>query len=191
MTKLLAFAGSTRKGSYNQAILDVAVEGAREAGAEVTVISLTDYEMPIFNEDDESEHGIHANAQAFKDLLMAHDGFLIATPEYNSSYPALLKNAIDWASRMAEGEKPLQAYKGKIAGIMAASPGGLGGMRALAALRLLLENIGTMVLPNQRSVASAGELVDDNGKLTDEKTIKFLKNLGRETADMAAKLASN
>ena len=191
MTKLLAFAGSTRKGSYNQAILDVAVEGAREAGAEVTVISLTDYEMPIFNEDDESEHGIHANAQAFKDLLMEHDGFLIATPEYNSSYPALLKNAIDWASRMADGEKPLQAYKGKIAGIMAASPGGLGGMRALAALRLLLENIGTMVLPNQRSVAKAGELVDDNGKLTDEKTIKFLKSLGRETADMAAKLASN
>lgn len=190
MTKLLAFAGSTRKGSFNQAILDVAVEGAREAGAEVTLISLADYEMPVFNEDYESEHGIHDNAQAFKDLLMEHDGFLIATPEYNSSYPALLKNAIDWASRMAEGEKPLQAYKGKIAGIMAASPGGLGGMRALAALRTLLENIGTMVLPNQRSVAKAGDLVDESGKLTDEKTIRFLKNLGRDTAVMAGKITS-
>ncbi|GGW74171.1 NADPH-dependent FMN reductase [Alteromonas halophila] len=191
MTKLLAFAGSTRNGSFNQAILDVAVEGAREAGAEVTLISLADFEMPIFNEDDESEHGIHANAKAFKELLKSHDGFLIATPEYNSSYPALLKNAIDWASRMEEGEKPLEAYKGKVAGIMAASPGGLGGMRALAALRLLLENIGTMVLPNQRSVAKAGDLVDDSGKLTDEKTTRFLKNLGRDTAHLAQKVSGN
>ncbi len=191
MTKLLAFAGSTRNGSFNQAILDVAVEGAREAGAEVTLISLADYEMPIFNEDYESEQGIHDNAKAFKELLKSHDGFLIATPEYNSSYPALLKNVIDWASRMEEGEKPLEAYKGKVAGIMAASPGGLGGMRAMAALRTLLENIGTMVLPNQRSVAKAGDLVDDSGTLTDEKTIKLLKNLGRDTAQMTQKVAGN
>lgn len=188
MAKLLAFAGSTRKNSYNQAILDVAAEGAREAGAEVTVVSLADYAMPIFNEDEEAEFGIPKRAQAFKELLMSHDGFLIASPEYNSSYPALLKNAIDWASRKAGDEKVLAAYKGKVAGIMAASAGGLGGMRVLVVLRMLLENLGTMVLPTQRAVAKVSTLVDDNGAINDEKTIKQLKSLGKETAELAAKV---
>ena len=188
MAKLLAFAGSTRKNSYNQAILDVAAEGAREAGAEVTVVSLADYAMPIFNEDEEAEFGIPKRAQAFKELLMSHDGFLIASPEYNSSYPALLKNAIDWASRKAGDEKVLAAYKGKVAGIMAASAGGLGGMRVLVVLRMLLENLGTMVLPTQRAVAKVSTLVDDNGVVSDEKTIKQLKSLGKETAELAAKV---
>ncbi|WP_218311703.1 NADPH-dependent FMN reductase [Alteromonas antoniana] len=188
MAKLLAFAGSTRKNSYNQAILDVAAEGAREAGAEVTMISLADYAMPIFNEDEEAEFGIPERAQAFKELLISHDGFLIASPEYNSSYPALLKNAIDWASRKAGDEKVLGAYKGKVAGIMAASAGGLGGMRVLVVLRMLLENLGTMVLPTQRAVAKVSTLLDDNGAVSDEKTIKQLKSLGKETAELAAKI---
>lgn len=191
MAKLLAFAGSTRKNSYNQAILDVAVQGAREAGAEVTVISLADYAMPIFNEDDEAEFGIPERAQAFKELLISHDGFLIASPEYNSSYPALLKNAIDWASRKAGDESVLAAYKGKVAGIMAASAGGLGGMRVLVVLRMLLENLGTMVLPTQRAVAKVSTLLDDNGAVSDEKTIKQLKSLGKETAEMVAKVTAS
>ena len=179
MTKILAFAGSTRKGSFNHAIVNVAAEGARDAGAEVTVIDLADYQMPIFNEDDEAEFGMPEKAQAFKNLFMRHDGFLIASPEYNSSYPALLKNAIDWASRMGEGEKPLQAYRGKVAGIMAASAGGLGGMRVLVVLRMLLENLGTMVLPNQKAIAKVNTFMED-GVITDEKTIKQLKNLGKK-----------
>ena len=187
MTKILAFAGSTRKGSFNQAIMKVAAEGAREAGAEVTVIDLADFQMPLFNEDEEAEFGMPEKAQAFKELLMSHDGFLIASPEYNSSYPALLKNAIDWASRMGEGEKPLQAYRGKVAGIMAASAGGLGFMRVLVVLRMLLENLGTMVLPNQKAIAKVNTLMED-GAITDEKTIKQLKNLGKETAELAAKV---
>ena len=191
MAKLLAFAGSTRKHSYNQAILDVAAEGAREAGAEVTVISLADYAMPIFNEDEEAEFGIPENAQAFKELLISHDGFLIASPEYNSSYPALLKNAIDWASRKAGDEKVLAAYKGKVAGIMAASAGGLGGMRVLVVLRMLLENLGTMVLPTQRAVAKVSTLLDDNGAISDEKTLKQLKSLGKETAELASKISAS
>ena len=180
MTKILAFAGSTRKGSFNQAIMKVAAEGAREAGAEVTVIDLADYQMPLFNEDEEAEFGMPEKAQAFKELLMSHDGFLIASPEYNSSYPALLKNAIDWASRMGEGEKPLQAYRGKVAGIMAASAGGLGGMRVLVVLRMLL--------PNQKAIAKVNTLMED-GVITDENTIKQLKNLGKETAELAGKLS--
>jgi len=188
MPKLLAFAGSIRRHSYNQAILDVAVEGAREAGAEVTVVSLSDYTMPIFNEDEEAEHGIPDNAQAFKDLLISHDGFLIASPEYNSSYPALLKNALDWASRQAGDEKMMQAYKGKVAGIMASSAGGMGGMRVLVVLRMLLENMGVIVAPNQKAIAKVSGLLDDNHVVSDDKTIKQLKGLGRETAQLCEKI---
>jgi len=190
MTKLLAFAGSTRKGSFNQAILDIAAQGAREAGVEVTAINLSDYPMPLFNEDEERENGIPESAKAFKQLLIDHDGFLIASPEYNSSYPALLKNAIDWASRMEQGEKPMQAYRGKVAGIMAASPGGLGGMRVLVVLRMLLANIGITVLPNQLAVAKVNALMNDEGIVTDESTVKQLKNLGKETANLTIKVTA-
>ncbi|MCW8093127.1 NADPH-dependent FMN reductase [Alteromonas sp. ASW11-130] len=188
MVKLVAFAGSTRDKSFNQSIIEVAVEGAKEAGAEVNLISLADYPMPIFNQDDETNNGIPEKAQQFKELLIAADGFLIASPEYNSSYPALLKNAIDWASRQSGDEKVLAAYKGKVAGIMAASEGALGGMRVLVTLRMLLENIGTLVLPNQKAIARVHTLLDENGKVTDEKTIKQLKLLGKQTAELAAKV---
>lgn len=191
MTKLLAFAGSVRQASYNQAIVDVAAQGAREYGVEVNVVSLADYAMPLFNEDEEQQHGIPDNAKAFKKLLTEHDGFLIASPEYNSSYPALLKNAIDWASRMEEGDKPMQAFKGKVAGIMAASAGGLGGMRVLVVLRMLLANIGVTVIPSQLAVAKVNNLLDESGEVSDERTIKQLKKLGKETAEMAVKLTAN
>lgn len=189
MAKILAFAGSTRQGSFNQAIVDVAAQGAIEAGAEVTVINLADYAMPIFNEDEEAKSGIPERARAFKALMIEHDGFLIASPEYNSSYPALLKNAIDWASRMSEGEKPLAAYRGKVAGIMAASAGGLGGMRVLVVLRMLLENLGVIVAPNQKAIAKVDGLMGDDHQIVDEKTIKQLKNLGKQTAELADKIA--
>jgi len=188
MVNVLAFAGSTRKGSFNQAILNIAVQGAKDAGAHVTVVNLADYPMPLFNQDEEDEQGIHENAQAFKALLTSHDGFLIASPEYNSSYPALLKNAIDWGSRSAEGETPMQAYKGKVAAIMASSPGALGGLRALVPLRMLLENIGTLVLPNQRAIAKVHTLMDDNGQITDERTIQQLRGLAAELVETLEKL---
>ncbi|MCU7555105.1 NAD(P)H-dependent oxidoreductase [Alteromonas sp. ASW11-19] len=191
MAKLLAFAGSTRKQSFNQSVLDVAVAGAREAGAEVTEISLADFDMPLFNEDEEAEHGIPASAQAFKELMMSHDGFLIASPEYNSAYPAILKNAIDWASRPAGDEKILAAFRGKVAGIMAASAGGLGGLRVLVVLRMLLENLGTMVMPTQRAVAKVDTLRNDDGTISDEKTIKQLKALGKQTAELARKMRAD
>ena len=115
MTKILAFSGSLRKSSYNQSIVAAAADGATHAGAKVTVVHLKDFLAPLFNEDLEVEQGMPATAQAFKDLLLTHDGFLIASPEYNSSYSAALKNAIDWASRGAEGEAPLAAFRGKTA----------------------------------------------------------------------------
>lgn len=188
MVKILAFSGSGRRDSFNKKVVAVAAKGAQEAGAQVTIVNLENFDMPMFSEDLEAENGMHSGAQKFKELLMSHDGFLISNPEYNSSYSALFKNSIDWASRKIEGEKPLQAYKGKIAGIMAASPGALGGMRVLVTTRMLLENLGVMVLPNQKAVGGAFGLFDDNGNMTDEKTASALKSIGSDLANMLQKL---
>ncbi|MAQ00685.1 MAG: FMN reductase [Alteromonadaceae bacterium] len=188
MVKVLAFSGSTRSGSLNQALVENAADAAREAGAEVTVINLADYAMPIFNQDEEDEYGIPERAQAFKQLLIEHDAFLIASPEYNSSYPAVLKNAIDWASRKAGDEAMLAAYKNKVVGLMAASPGALGGMRVLVVLRMLMQNLMCVVTPAQVSVAKAADKLDDAGKLTDETAKKQLTNLASQVVSMAEKL---
>ena len=188
MVKILAFSGSGRKDSVNKKVLAVAAQGATEAGAEVTIVNLQDFAMPIFNEDLEAAEGMHAGAQRFKELLIEHDGFLISSPEYNSAYSALFKNAIDWASRKIDGETAMQAYKGKVAGIMAASPGGLGGMRVLVSVRMLLENLGVMVLPGQKAVGGAFKLFDQDGKINDEKTEKALKNIGKDLVHTLRKL---
>lgn len=188
MIKILAFAGSGRRDSVNKKVVAVAAKGAEEAGAEVTIVNLEDFNMPIFTEDLEAEKGMDPGGQKFKQLLMESDGFLISSPEYNSSYSSLFKNSIDWASRKLDDEKPLEAYRGKVAGIMAASPGGLGGMRVLVTLRMLMENLGTMVLPNQQSVSQAFDKFDHSGQITDEKLEKALKGIGRELVETLQKL---
>jgi chromate reductase len=188
MVKILAFSGSGRKNSVNKKVVAVAAQGAREAGAEVTIVNLEDFDMPIFNEDIEAEQGMPVDAQAFKELLMSHDGFLISSPEYNSSYSSLFKNVIDWASRKIGDEEPMAAYRGKVAGIMAASPGGLGGLRVLVTLRMLMENLGTMVLPNQKAVGGAFGMFDSDGNITDEKTEASLKGIGQELVYTLTKL---
>ncbi len=189
MCKLLAFSGSLRKSSFNQSIVTAAAQGARIAGAEVTIVHLHDFVAPVFNEDDEAETGIPVSAKKLKQLMFEHDGFLIATPEYNSGYSAAIKNAIDWASRMEEGEKPLQAFKGKTATLMAASPGALGGIRGLVPLRMLLGNIGMHVHPNQQAISGVASLVDKNGVVTDEMTIKKLQLLGKQAVNFTKHLS--
>ena len=190
MTKILAFSGSTRRNSYNQAVVECAAQAAKDAGAEVTVINLADYAMPIFNEDEEAEYGIPERAQAFKQLRIEHDGILIASPEYNSSYPAVLKNAIDWASRKAGDEPVLAAYKQKVVGLMAASPGALGGMRVLVVLRMLMQNLSCIVAPAQVAVGNVADKLDESGAISDEKTKKQLANLAKQVVDLATKLKS-
>ena len=190
MTKILAFSGSTRRNSYNQAVVECAAQAAKDAGAEVTVINLADYAMPIFNEDEEAEYGIPERAQAFKQLMIEHDGILIASPEYNSSYPAVLKNAIDWASRKAGDEPVLAAYKQKVVGLMAASPGALGGMRVLVVLRMLMQNLSCIVAPAQVAVGNVADKLDESGAISDEKTRKQLTNLAKQVVDLATKLKS-
>ncbi len=190
MTKprILAFAGSTRKESFNARLVRIAAEGARSAGADVTVLDLNDYPLPLFDQDLEQEQGMPENAAKLKQLFLDHDGLLIASPEYNSSITPLLKNTIDWVSRPAEGESPLAAYRGKVSALMAASPGGLGGLRGLVHVRSILSSIGVIVLPDQIAVPRAFEVFDDTGKLKDEKKQSSVEGLGRSVAEMLGKL---
>jgi chromate reductase len=186
--KILAFSGSARKNSYNQQLVRIAAQGAEQAGAEVSLINLGDFPMPIFNQDYEAEHGLPEAARAFKRLLIEHDGFLIASPEYNSAFSPLLKNAIDWASRREGDEAPLLAYRGKVAGIMAASPGALGGLRGLVFLRLLLSNIGVTVLAEQQGIVHADKALHPDGYLNDAQLQAAVVGIGGRLADVLRKL---
>src|SRR3984885_13359691 len=141
--KIVAFAGSLRAGSYNKKLVAIAAEAARAAGAEVTVVDLRELALPVFDQDIEDAKGLPEGAKRFKALLRASDGFLIASPEYNGSITAALKNAIDWASRAeSDDEPPVVAFRDKAAALMSASPGALGGLRSLMTVRAILSQIG-------------------------------------------------
>ncbi len=183
--KIIAFAGSTRKESLNKKLVQVAAQGARDAGADVTYIELADYPMPFYDGDLEAKEGLPDNALKLKKLFIEADGFLIASPEYNSGYSAVLKNTIDWLSRSSEkNEAPLAAFTGKKASIMAASPGGLGGLRGLYQLRNLLMNINILVHPNMQAVGGASDIFDGEGNITDAKKRESILTLGKQTVDM-------
>lgn len=186
--KLLAFSGSLRKESFNQKLVQIAAEGARRAGAEVTVVSLADFDLPLLNEDHEAEHGLPAGALRLKQLMWDHDGFLISSPEYNSSISGALKNAIDWASRRSsDDEQPLSCFVDKWAGLMAASPGALGGLRGLVHLRAILGNIGVHVIPDQRAISQAHLALDDQGRLKEERDQTAVEAIGRKLAEMRSR----
>lgn len=184
--KILAFSGSTRAGSFNQQLVAIAAEAARLEGAEVSLVSLADYPMPLFSEDIEAEQGPPQSARAFKALLMEADGFLIATPEYNSTLTPTLKNAIDWASREAPEEPMLVAFKGKQVGLLSASPSGYGGVRSLDQARQLFENIGAGVIQTDFSLIKAHEAFDDNGALKDPNSAARAAQVGSDLAKALA-----
>ena len=188
--RILAFSGSARRDSFNQKLVHEAAQGAEQVGAEVTIVNLGDYPLPIMDEDLEREQGTPENAAKLKALFLAHDGLLIAAPEYNSSITPLLKNAIDWVSRPAEGEEPLAAYQGKTATLMSVSPGGLGGLRGLTHLRSILGNIGVLVLPGQIAISQAHEAFDAAGILKDERKRSRVQEFGKTLAETIAKLSA-
>lgn len=187
--KIVAFAGSTRTGSFNKQLLAIAAEAARAAGADVTVVDLRDLALPLYDQDLEAGSGLPEGAKKFKTLLRESDGFLVASPEYNSSITGVLKNAIDWASRAeSDDEPPLVAFRGKTAALFAASPGALGGLRGLVHLRVILGNIGVIVLPDQVAISAAHEAFTAEGQLKDERKAKQAAGLARSLVAMLAKL---
>jgi NAD(P)H-dependent FMN reductase len=188
--RILAFAGSLRADSFNKKLVKIAANGARSAGAEVTYIDLRDYPIPVFDQDLEAKEGLHPNARKLKDAFLAHQGLLIACPEYNSSITAALKNAIDWVSRPAPGETPLQCFDGKVCGLMSASPGALGGLRGLVHVRSILGNIKVLVIPDQVAVPKAGDAFAADGSLKDAAMQKGVEQIGRRVAEVVRKLNS-
>jgi len=180
--RVLVFAGSTRKGSLNRKLAAAAAEALERQGLAVTLADLRDYPMPIYDGDLEASAGMPESAKSFKDLVQAHDALAIASPEYNGSFAALLKNAIDWASRAEPGESRLAAFAGKKAVIMAASPSQFGGQRGLRHLRELLEMIHVRVLTGQLMVGNATAAFDVEGRLVRSEDRAALDRLAAELA---------
>lgn len=187
--KILAFAGSLRTESWNKKLVLQAAQSARSAGADVTLLDLRDLPMPIYDGDIEAQQGLPANARAFKQLLRDHHGVLVSSPEYNSQMPAVLKNAIDWATRQEPGDTPLIAFKGKIAGVMSASPGVLAGLRGQMLVRALFSYLGMVLVPAQFGLARAHEAFDAEGRLKDEKQQLAVDAIARGVVDFAQRLS--
>lgn len=186
--RILAFAGSLREGSYNKRLVRIAAKGARDAGAEVTVIDLRDYPMPLYDGDLERNEGMPEPARAFKQLVSEHQGLLIASPEYNSGMTGVLKNAIDWASRRSDAEeRPLAAFTGKVAAIMGTSLGSYGAMRSLGHARMVLTAVGVMVIPQQRAVPKASEAFDGE-RLKDPELTKGIEAIGARLVEVARRM---
>lgn len=175
---ILCLAGSVRKKSLNKQLASQACEIARAAGANATFIDLADVELPIYNGDDEDAHGLPANAIKLQELFRQHNGLIIASPEYNSSFSALLKNTLDWVSRPnGSDDKLASAFANKVAGLLAASPGGFGGLRGLTPLRMMLGNLGVVVVPQQLAVARAYDKINAAGEFNDEATLKGIQGV--------------
>lgn len=185
---LLALAGSTRAGSLNKKLLEVTAQAAGDAGAEVTTIDLADLPMPLYDGDLESASGLPENAKRLKSMMIDHDAMLIASPEYNGGITAVLKNAIDWASRREGDEAPLAAYHGKVAGLIAASPGRLGGARSLIALRQVLTSCGALVIPQQFALAQAAQAFDESGGLKDADHEAAAAGVAKNLVETASRL---
>jgi NAD(P)H-dependent FMN reductase len=189
--KILVFAGSIRTGSFNGKLAALAAKELSLAGAEVTRISLVDYPMPIYDGDLESRSGQPDNAVKLKQMMMQHQGVFIASPEYNASVTPLLKNTLDWVSRVrAMREAPLAAYKNRVFAIGGASNGQYGAMRSLLALRQVLEiGCGALVIPDQIAVNKTAEAFDDMENLKDEAMATRLKGVVQRLIDVAQRLA--
>jgi chromate reductase len=189
--KLLILPGSIRKDSFNLKLAKLAAEEARNAGVEVDLVSPGDLSpIPLYHGDLEESEGLPEPVKVLKKRFVAANGLILACPEYNSSITPLLKNTLDWVSRAESDDEPdLVAYKGKVAGLLSASPGGLGGMRGLVTVRSLLGNIGVLVVPTQLAVGSAHDAFDESGGLKSEKHRKGLAGVVSEVIRVAKAVA--
>lgn len=167
VVKILAFAGSARSGSLNKNLVGIAAQFTRNHGAEVTVLDLRDYPLPLYDGDLEAAHGLPEPVRTLKRMLSEHHGLLIASPENNGSVSAPLKNMLDWISR-SEGTQPRSlSFQNKVAAIVAASPGVYGGLRGLLHLRQILNSLGVLVLASHVAVGRANQVLTEEGKISD------------------------
>jgi chromate reductase, NAD(P)H dehydrogenase (quinone) len=183
--KIIAFAGSNRKNSINVNALKFAVAGAKAAGADVTLLNLADYVLPLYDGDWHAEHGIPAPLLALHPQLVAADGLLVASPEYNASITPLLKNTIDWLSQSVNGAVGNAAFIGKPVGLIGASAGAFGGVRALPHVATIFSNLGAIVLPVM-AVPHADKLGRVDGEVLNQRAADGLRALGAQVAKFAA-----
>ncbi|HQZ45195.1 MAG TPA: NAD(P)H-dependent oxidoreductase [Usitatibacteraceae bacterium] len=192
MARILVFAGSARRDSLNKKLARAATAFAAEAGAEASFVDLDDYPIPLYHGDLEAAAGMPENAVKLREKFLAHDALLIASPENNSSMTALLKNTIDWLSRdLREGkgdDSGLAPWRGKVAGLMAASPGAFGGVRALPHLRQVLATLGATVLGAQVALPRAHEAFAADGSLADERAARSVRALATAVAQASDRL---
>ena len=187
IARILAFAGSARRESWNRKVLEVAVAGARDEGADVTLVNLGDFPMPIYHADWHAEHGVPAAMLELRGLMMSANGLLIASPEYNTSITPLLKNTIDWLSQSVNGESGNRPFEGKVGGLMGASNGAFGTIRALPHVSFILSNLGVLMLPVV-AVPGVVKAFDESGHVPNERTRQLLSGLGARLARTIVKL---
>ena len=177
-SKLLIFAGSTRQASFNRKLAHAAAAQARSASAEVTLIELADFDVPLYNADLEAK-GTPPDVMKLKHIMFEHPAWIICSPEYNGSYTALLKNTIDWVSSPVKSDPAWQdgfkSFTGKVVGVLSASPGAMGGLRSQSHLVPLLLNMQCWVAPKTFALGKAGEAFDAEGKLISEFHVKQLQ----------------
>ena len=189
--KILVFAGSTRSGAFSGRTADAAMKELAIQGADVTRISLGDYPLPILDQDLEREKGIPENAMRLGRQIAVHDGMLIASPEYNSSIPPLLKNALDWVSRIRrDNVRPFDPYRGKVAALCSSSNGNFAGVRALYHLRSVLMSCHVEVITPQCSVARASEAFDEDGQFRDDRVRKAMETVVQTLIERARMLST-
>lgn len=181
--RILAFAGSARRESLNRKLLAVAVDATRVAGGDVTLLDLNEYALPLYHGDEEDARGLPPAAVKLIDLVNAHAGLLIASPEYNSFMTPLLKNTIDWISRADENP-----FTGKVAAVVSASPGALGGARSMMHVRHLLLHLGCHVVPAQCILPHAAAAFDAAGALKEPRSQKSVEAVARQLVDLSTRL---
>lgn len=181
--KILTFAGSVRKDSMNKMLAKLAAKIVTSENAEANFVDLADYPLPLYDGDYEAKNDYPKNAEKLKALFKEHDGFLIASPEYNSSITALLKNTIDWLSRSESKGTDLTPFTGKVIAVVSTSPGNLGGMRGLVHIRSIMSNLGSFVIPNQIAIPRAFTAFDEDGNLTDAKQLENFANVVKALVD--------
>jgi len=187
--KILVIPGSLRSGSLNARLAAAAAHELAQSGAEVTRISLSDFPLPIYDGDLQAKSGVPKHAVSLKRMIGAHHGVLIVTPEYNSSVPALVKNTIDWISRVQDPHETRgQVFRERVFAIAAASGNRLGGTRALAALRLILTACHAPVVPNQLALSYADQAYDEMDHLKHPADIEALKALVRQLIDHSQRM---